>query len=106
MCEPLDTLRIETLDVPDSNAVRPIIDAAFEADRAVTCCLQRKNAVSRAVFEKARELGFRVAWGNVLDDDAPAFYVWPADTWKTSTVTGWLNENGAHAIRAQDLRGI
>lgn len=102
MCEPLTTLRLESLDIKGTDSVRPVIDAAFSAADS-TCCAMRKNAVSRAVFETARELGFRVAWGDVLNDEAPDFYIWPADSWKRETIRRHLEDHRASEIRARDL---
>lgn len=104
MCEKMTGIRLEALDVDESaEKLRPVIDAAFAAaDDA--CCATRKNAVSRAVFEAARDLGYRVAWGDVLATDGPDFYVWPVDTRHAYTVARVLEENRAHEITARDFR--
>jgi hypothetical protein len=106
MCEPLETLRIEIIDSRnvENESAQPIIDAAFAADQATTCCLDRKNAITRAVFEKARDLGFEVAWGDVLDQGAPKFILWPNDTWRLDFIRNYLDEHHATRIYPKDLR--
>lgn len=105
MCDPMTTIRFEALDVSDSETVRPVIDAAFAA-ADTACCAKRQAAVSRAVFDTARAHGFRVAWGDFLNPDAPAFIVWPADTHKGHTIREHLAAVRANEIRAHDLPGV
>ena len=103
MCDPIEELRFEHIDTRDSDPMdtKPIIDAAWKAQEE-SCCAKRWNAISRAVFDTATELGFNVAWGDVLkrdtDPEAVHFYVWPKTTIHTHTVSRILEENNAYLI--------
>ncbi len=99
MCEPIQNLRMELLDareVPEGT-LKQIVQAAFDAQDNV-CCSKRKNAMSLAVVEKAREFDLAVAWGDILDPEAPMFYLFPANSkWHTHTINTLLEQ--AHAIK-------
>lgn len=100
-----DKITLEVIDSRDMppGTMQPVIDAAFAADKAATCCLQRKNAVSRAVFETARELGYEVAWGDLLNPEAPDFYAWPNDTWRLTFIREYLDDHRAIRIYPKDF---
>ena len=104
MCDKIETLRFEHIDSRHAkpDAVRPIIDAAFKAQDE-SCCALRWNAIHRAAYAKATELGFGIATGDTIkrldnDPDAVHFYVWPANTIHKHTVARILEENNAHKM--------
>lgn len=107
MCDKLENLRMELLDAREvpKDALQQVVQAAFDAQDSV-CCSRRKNAMSLAVVEKAREFNLSVAWGDILDDEAPMFYLWPTDTWKTTTVSDYLLQVGAIQINGESVRNM
>lgn len=107
MCAPLENLRMELLDCRDvpEGALKAVCQAAFDAQDTV-CCTKRKNAMSLAVVEKAREFNLSVAWGDILDDEGPMFYLWPTDTWRTSFMADYLLQRHAIQINPESVQNM
>jgi hypothetical protein len=107
MCELKQNLRMELLDAREvpKGQLEAVVKAAFDAQDTV-CCSKRRNAMSLAVVEKAREFGLSVAWGDILDAEAPDYYLWPTDTWRTSFLRDYLEEKRALRIDGASVQSM